>query len=162
MSRLFSWLTVFSLLQAALNFAVWFIHQTSNQMWSLPKQVMWLWGFWTQKDCVTSNCSENITYKIQNSCLSLPCDKMNSFFYFHASLWGRSSSSSEITFSVHLALICMANCNHVWTMFLFCFYQADIQTLTGSFQLQQHLWSNIQFNQIQHFLFAFFLAPFSL
>lgn len=76
--------------------------QTSHQMWSLPKQFIWLWGFCTQGNCKTcfSNCSENITYEIQNNCLSLPSERWRVYFmpFIH-------SSSSKVTFSTHLALI---------------------------------------------------------
>lgn len=94
--------------QSFLNFAVWFIHQTLNQTWSIPKQVFWLWGLCPQRNCIScfSNCSENITYKMRNTCLQNLCKVEDEYFLsFHDSLWGSSSSSSEITFCAHLTLI---------------------------------------------------------
>lgn len=88
MSCLFSWLTVFSLLQSFLNFAVWFRHQTFNQIRSLPKQVMWLWDFCTQRNCKNylSNCPENISYEIKNSFPSLQSERWIVSFIFRTPL----------------------------------------------------------------------------
>lgn len=109
MSCLFSWLIVFSLFRSSLNSAVRFIHQTFNQMWSLPKQLIRLWGFCTQGNCKTcfSNCSENITYEIQNGCVS---GKMNRERWIDSFIsCDRFDKAvqvpSEITFTAHLALI---------------------------------------------------------